>query len=523
MTTYNNAIDRLAYWASIDPNKMAVRLIDSDTTMGLSYGELDARANVMAQWLLSQGLQEGDSFAFVMENQPDLCALAWAARRTGLYYTPVSTHLHAEEIAYILQDCGARMVVATPHTIGLVPDASQWHGLRFVMADEAQTAPDFVPVFPALRAFQPGVSLPQRKVGRDFLYSSGTTGKPKGIKRPMTAFNDRFQDAYDAVVWREFFQFGRDCVYLTMAPLYHAAPLRSVMRSIDWGGSNIVASRFDAEQALQLIAQYQVTISQWVPTMMVRLLALPEALRRNADVSSMKVAIHAAAPCPPDIKQRMIDWWGPIWYEYYGGSEGIGLTALDSHEWLKHPGSVGKAKLGTVHIKNEHGQTLPVGEQGHIYFSGTPRFSYHNDPVKTEASYDASGCATFGDIGHVDQEGYLYISGRRTDLILSGGVNIYPQEIENLLATHPAVADVAVIGVPHPEFGEEVKAVVRLYDPSLASPALAHALIDHCRAHIAHLKCPRSVDFVASLPRLENGKMYKRLLITQYSEPSAAH
>jgi len=522
METYSNAIDRLAHWAMVEPDRVAVRLVDGASTTHLSYGELDARANIMAQWLLGLGLQEGDGFAFIMENQPELFALAWAARRTGLYYTPISTHLRAEEIAYVLKDCGARMVVATPQTIPLIPEASQWDGLRFVMAADAGPQPEFVPVIPVLEALQ-ARPLPQRKVGRDFLYSSGTTGKPKGIKRPMAAYEDRFKDAYDAVVWREFFGFGRDSVYLTMAPLYHAAPLRSAMRNIDWGGSNIVASRFDAAQALQLIEQYRVTISQWVPTMMVRLLALPETVRNAADLSSMHAAIHAAAPCPPDIKRRMIDWWGPVWYEYYGGSEGVGLTALDSREWLERPGSVGRAKLGSIHIKDEQGRELPAGEQGSIYFSGTPRFSYHNDPVKTEAAYDANGWATFGDIGHVDQDGYLYISGRRVDLILSGGVNIYPQEIENVLAAYPAVADVAVIGVPHSEYGEEVKAVVLLHDASLASPQLGLALIEHCRRQISNLKCPRSVDFVSSLPRLENGKIYKRLLMNQYGRQTVVH
>ncbi|NYT63816.1 AMP-binding protein [Alcaligenaceae bacterium] len=521
MNTYSDAIDRLAYWATTDPGKTAVCLIDGECATSLNFGELDARANVLAQWLVSLGLQEGDGIAFVMENQPDLIALAWAARRAGVYYTPVSTHLQTEEIAYILQDCGASMVVATPQTAALIPDAAQLDCQRYLMAHEASALPGFIPVYSALSAFHEGGALPQRKVGRDFLYSSGTTGRPKGIKRPMAAFEDRFKDSYDAVVWREFFQFGRDCVYLTMAPLYHAAPLRSVMRCIDWGGSNIVASRFDAKRSLQLIAQYRVTISQWVPTMMVRLLALPATVRNSADLSSMKVAIHAAAPCPPDIKRRIIDWWGPVWYEYYGGSEGIGLTAIDSQEWLARPGSVGKAKLGTIHIKNELGQEMAVGQQGHIWFSGTPPFSYHNNPDKTAAAYDASGCASFGDIGHVDADGYLYISGRRTDLILSGGVNIYPQEIENLLAAHPAVADVAVIGVPHPEFGEEVKAVVLLYDQAQANTELEQELVDYCRKHIAHLKCPRSVDFVQSLPRLENGKIYKRLLMKQYSEQAA--
>lgn len=514
-----DTIDRLAHWARVCPEKAAVRLVDGDTVTTLTYRELDARANVLAQWLIDAGLQQGEGIALLMENHPDLFALAWGARRAGLYYTPVSTHLNAGEVDYILRDCGARLLVATRKTAAQVPPLDLWDGARHLLDGQAD---GFESMAPALAAYTAGAALPERAVGRDFLYSSGTTGRPKGIKRPLAPFADRFRDAYDAVVWRELFGFGAESTYLTMAPLYHAAPLRSCMRNIDWGGSNIVASRFDAERALQLITQYKVTHSQWVPTMMVRLLALPDAVRADADLSSMRVAIHAAAPCPPEVKRRMIDWWGPVWYEYYGGSEGIGLTAIDSEQWLRKPGSVGRAQLGVIHIKDDAGQELPVGEQGRIWFSGTPRFQYHNDRVKTDAAYDAEGCATFGDIGHVDEEGDLFISGRRTDLILSGGVNIYPQEIENLLATYPGISDVAVIGVPHAEFGEEVKAVVELADPTQASPALADALIAYCRQHIAGLKCPRSVDFVAALPRLENGKLYKRFLIDEYAKSATA-
>ncbi|MDM0053368.1 AMP-binding protein [Variovorax sp. J22R115] len=512
------AIDRLAHWAQVCPEKVAVRLVDGDAVTSLTYRELEARASVVAQWLIGLGLREGEGIALLMENRPDLFALAWGARRAGLYYTPVSTHLNPGEVEYILRDCGAQLLVATQKTASLVPKDGTWHGARYLLDGQAD---GFESMVPALARYAPGAALPERMVGRDFLYSSGTTGKPKGIKRPLVPFANRFQDAYDAVVWREFFQFGANSIYLTMAPLYHAAPLRSCMRNIDWGGSNIVASRFDAERALHLIAQYRVTHSQWVPTMMVRLLALSDAMRESADLSSMRVAIHAAAPCPPEIKRRMIEWWGPVWYEYYGGSEGVGLTAIDSEQWLRKPGAVGRVQLGVIHIKDDAGHELPVGEQGRIWFSGTPRFQYHNDPAKTAAAYDATGCATFGDIGHVDEEGDLFISGRRTDLILSGGVNIYPQEIENLLAAYPGVSDVAVIGVPHAEFGEEVKAVVELSDPAQAGPALAEALMTYCREHIAHLKCPRSVDFVTALPRLENGKLYKRLLMDEYAKAAA--
>ncbi|MDR2991460.1 MAG: AMP-binding protein [Burkholderiaceae bacterium] len=510
-------IDNLARWAALTPDKTAVYFANGEAVTTLSFAELEARANIYAHWLTAQGFAQEDVLALLMENRLDLLAIAWGARRAGLYYVPVNTHLQSEEIAYILNDCGARTVIATPKTTPLMPAAQDWAGQRYQLTDGAAPAPGFTAIEPLLAAVDARAPLPQRKVGRDFLYSSGTTGRPKGIKRPLTAYADRFKDGYEAVLWREFFGFGQDTVYLTMAPLYHAAPLRSVMRNIEWGGSSIIASRFDAALALSLIERYRATHSQWVPTMMFRMLSLPDAVRRKADVSSMKVAIHAAAPCPPDVKRRMIAWWGPVWYEYYGGSEGIGLTATRSTDWLGRPGTVGRALLGQVHIKDDQGQELPTGQQGYIWFSGTPRFVYHNAPEKTAAAYDASGCATFGDLGHIDAEGYLYLSGRRTDLILSGGVNIYPQEIENLLATYPGVTDVAVIGIPHPEYGQEVKAVVQLEDPAQGSSALEHAIIEHCRVHLAHFKCPHSIDFVTELPRQENGKIYKRLLLNRYA------
>ncbi|MDR2154237.1 MAG: AMP-binding protein [Burkholderiaceae bacterium] len=516
-------IDRLAQWAREQPDKAAVRLIDGEQVRSLSYAELDARSTQAAHWLIALGLRPGDGLALLMENRLDLFVLGWAARRAGLYYTPVSPHLHPSEVAYILNDCEARLLIGTQQTLELArriqtgDETNGWDGLRYLLDGKAA---GWRGVAEELECHPSDAILPQCPLGRDFLYSSGTTGKPKGIKRPLTPYAERMRDSYDAILWREYFGLGRESVYLTMAPLYHAAPLRTVMRNIEWGGASIVTRRFDALAALRIIADWRVTHSQWVPTMMIRMLALPQEVRQAADLSSTQVAIHAAAPCPPDVKRGMIEWWGPVWYEYYGGSESIGLTAIDSAQWLQKPGSVGRAMIGKIHIKDDQGNELPAGRQGHIYFSGTPRFEYHNDPAKTAAAYDAQGCATFGDIGHVDEDGFLFLSGRRTDLILSGGVNIYPQEVENLLATYPGVTDVAVIGVPHPEFGEEVRAVVELVNPADASPELAAALIDFCRQHLAHLKCPRSVDFVQRLPRSENGKLYKRRLMEQYA---AAH
>ncbi|MGQ3031368.1 MAG: AMP-binding enzyme, partial [Ferrovibrionaceae bacterium] len=281
------------------------------------------------------------------------------------------------------------------------------------------------------------------------------------------------------------------------------------------GATVIVMERFDAAAALALIARHRVSHAQWVPTMFVRLLKLPEAQRKAHDLSSLVCAVHAAAPCPIEIKQRMIDWWGPIVWEYYAGTEANGATIISSAEWLTHKGSVGRAVLGEIHVMNDRDEEVAVGEQGVIYFGNGPGFEYLNDPEKTASSRNARGWSTLGDIGRVDAEGYLYLTDRVANMIISGGVNIYPQEIENILICHPGVADVAVIGVPDDEFGEAVKAVVQ---PAAGegSARLADELVALCRDRLAHYKCPRSVDFVDSLPRHPNGKLFKRLLRERY-------
>ncbi|WP_345944763.1 AMP-binding protein [Variovorax sp. dw_954] len=509
-------LDNLERWSLENPAKPAVW--EEDASTPVTYADLHRRSAQVAQWLVSLGLPAGGSIAMLMENRAEFYALCWGARRAGLYYTTISTQLKPAEIAYVMTDCGATLLVTTPKLAALAREVvagSGWAGRVFMLDDEG---PAETSVSAQLARFDPATPLAQRPVGREFLYSSGTSGKPKGIRRPMIAFEDRFKEAYDFAAWRDTYRVTRDSIYLSPAPLYHAAPKRFTNRMIEIGGTVVVMKRFDPEKALALVERHKATHSQWVPTMMIRMLALPEAVRCRYDLSSMRMFIHAAAPCPPDVKRRCIEWWGPVVTEYYGGSESIGLTALYSDEALQRPGSVGRPVLGTVHIVGAGGEALPAGQQGAIYFSGTPRFEYHNDPVKTAAAYDAQGHATYGDIGHVDADGYLYISGRRTDLILSGGVNIYPQEIENLLAGHADVRDVAVIGVPHAEFGEEVKAVIELNDPQAASDELAQALMAFCREHIAHLKCPRSVDFVAQFPRQENGKLYKRVLMERYAQ-----
>ncbi|MEX3945021.1 AMP-binding protein [Paraburkholderia sp. BR10937] len=493
----------------------------------ITYKELDERAERIAHWLLGLGLQPGDGIALLFENHPALAVIAIGAERAGLYYTPISIQLKTREAAHVLKDCGARVLIVSQAmhelAVTLVAEGAAQDVACFV-AGAAHALPGFASLEAALAgviASAPLPPLPPLPRGRDFLYSSGTTGLPKGIRKPLVPFEQRDADDTETAAWRKTFGFDADSVYLSTAPLYHAAPLRYLMRVLHTGGRAIVLQKFDAVAALDAIARYRVTHSQWVPTMFIRLLNLPGTTRALYDVSSLRVAIHAAAPCPPHIKEQMIAWFGPVIYEYYAGSESVGLTAIDSGEWLAHRGSVGRSKYGQIHIVDDEDHELPVGEIGRVFFEGGPAFEYHNDPVKTRSVYNRHGWATYGDIGHVDAEGYLYLSDRRVDLIISGGVNVYPQEIENVLAEHPAVADAAVIGVPHPEFGEAVKAVVQPRERDAASPRLAEELIAFCRERLSHIKVPRSVEFEEALPRHDNGKLLRRLLKERYRQPVA--
>ena len=488
----------------------AVACVMHETGERITWRELEAGSRHCAHLLLSAGLRQGDVVAVFMENHRRYLEILWAARRIGLYYTTISVHLKPEEVSYILRDSGARALFtsAAMADVACALDAPAL-ALR-VMLDGASAG--FEDYAAALARVPASAALPQTPEGSDFLYSSGTTGRPKGIRRPLAQL--AAHDLQRSDLWWK--RFDEQSVYLSTAPMYHAAPVRWNMSVLRAGGTCVLMARFDAERALEAIERHRVTHAQWVPTMFIRLLRLPEDVRRRHDLSSMKVAIHAAAPCPVEVKRAMIDWWGPILVEYYSGTEAVGRTSLDSIEWLAHPGSVGRPELGEIHIVGDDGAELGPGEIGTVFFSGVPPFEYHNDPERTREAYDHRGWASIGDVGYVDADGYLYLTDRRSHMIISGGVNIYPQEAENVLATHPAVADVAVIGVPDPEFGESVKAVIVLLDPGAASQDLARELIDHCRARISSIKCPRSVDFAESLPRTETGKLLKRLLRDQY-------
>jgi len=507
--------DILSRQAQTDPQGVAYRMLGSGEVV--TWQALEQRSRRCAAMLLAQGLGSGDGIAVFLDNHLRYFEILWAAHRIGLYYTTVSCHLKAAEVLHIVNDCGAKALFTSLSVLAdadaLVQGTAHLHRMALDGA-----APGFDDYETALQAISPDVVLPATPEGTDFCYSSGTTGMPKGIKRDLATANQHFVAAPSARTrWKAF---DSNTVYLSTAPFYHTAPVRWNMNVMRQGGSCVLMEKFDANAALAAIERFGVTHSQWVPTMFIRMLRLPDEQRLAHDLSSLRYAIHAAAPCPVWVKQAMIDWWGPILVEYYSGTELVGRTSLSSTEWLAHPGSVGLAEFGAVHIVGEDGQAMPIGQPGVVWFSGGPTFEYHGDPVKTQQAYNANGWATYGDIGYLDAEGYLYLTDRLANMIVSGGVNIYPQEAENVLVQHPAVHDVAVVGVPNDEFGEEVKAVVQLRPGFDGSPALERELITWCRDRLSNLKCPRSVDFVASLPRTETGKLLKRDVKRAYWLPA---
>lgn len=505
-------------WAARQPDKPV--LIEAETGRAVTASALEQRVQRIALWLVSRGLQGGDTIALVLENRLEVIELALAARRAGLYYTAVSTHLTPSEVAYILRDCDARLVFVSSRTQGLLSALEGQSDMARLSVDP--DVPGCIDLRSVVEAVAPTGALPPRPIGRDLLYSSGTTGRPKGVRRALIAYEDRDKPDPEVLGWQKAFGFDEHTIYLSPAPLYHAAPLRYVIRTLLMGGTCVVMSKFDPALALALIERYRVTHSQWVPTMFSRLLQLPPEVRHRHDLRTLRMAIHAAAPCPVAVKQAMLDWWGDVIYEYYAGSEAAGTTFIAPQEWRQHPGSVGRALSGKVHIVDDEGQELPAGQIGRIYFSGVANFEYLNDPEKTREAYNERGWATYGDIGHLTPEGYLYLSDRRADLILSGGVNVYPQEIENVLAEHPAVQDVAVFGVPDADLGEVPKAVVCLHPGHVPDAELAAKLMAFCADRLARQKWPRTVVFEAELPRLETGKLLRRVLKERFRDTPLA-
>lgn len=494
--------------AAAQPDHLAVVMAGSGRT--LTYRELDDRSAALASALHARGLGRGDVVAMLTTNAAECFEIYWACLRSGLYITPVNRALSADEVAYIVTDSGARALIVSAD----LP----------VAADVLERLPDLENAF-AFDGELPGfesydallANAPERLAdqprGADMMYSSGTTGRPKGVKQAMLPIQvDQPGDPIVGLLGGPF-KVGPQDVYLQPAPIYHAAPLKWSGAVHALGGTVVMMEKFDAEAALAAIETHRVTCAQFVPTMFVRMLQLPEETRAGYDHSTLRLAVHAAAPCPPEVKEAMIDWWGPVVFEYYGSTEQNGITFISSPEWLTKRGSVGKAMIGVAHICDDAGRELPPGEVGTVYFERETRpFEYHNDPAKTaEATHPEHDTWTaVGDLGYLDEDGYLFLTDRKAFTIISGGVNIYPAEIEAVLTLHPKVFDIAVIGVPDAEMGQSVKAVVQLKDPADATAETEQELIAHVRERIAHFKAPRSVSFVDEIPRLPTGKLLKR-------------
>ncbi len=491
------------------PGKTACVLAETGESM--TYAEMEASANQGARLMRELGLKRGDVVAAVLDNGFETFRIAWAAQRVGVFLTSLSTKSSVGDLAYILKDADARLVITSDRLAASVKDAMTGLDLDAYAITGAGGLKDWT----AARSTLSAAPLEDAAPGTDMLYSSGTTGRPKGV-RPTLPEGPLDGATPLMAMGRDLYGMNEDTVYLSTSPLYHAAPLRWAMTVHRLGGAVIIMDQFDAEQALALIERYRVTASTWVPTHFVRILKLPDDVRTRYDLSSMKAAVHAAAPCPVPVKQAMIEWWGPIIHEYYSGTETCGITALSADEWLAKPGSVGRAVLGKVRILDDQFHEQPTGMIGEVFFADGPAFAYHNDPEKTARAHSPQGWATLGDIGRLDEDGYLFLTDRKGFMIISGGVNIYPQEIENLLITHPGVADVAVIGAPDEEMGERVVAVVQPANWFDAGPTLAEALTRMAREQLGGVKTPRQIDFRQTLPREPTGKLLKRLIRDEY-------
>lgn len=479
----------------------------------ISFGELYGRSQSVAAALHEAGLRRGDGVALVLPNRPEFFEITWGCQLSGLYYTAVNTHFTPDEVAYVIGDSEAKAVfvdVSMTELVAHIRSVNPGVGIHVVVGGEVAGWHSYE------RALAGAKQAPAHADGSEMLYSSGTTGRPKAVRRPLPADgNGSWAQAVLEMALIHKYGMTPSSVYLSPAPLYHAAGVNYTMAVNRVGAASIIMGKFDAEAVLQLIETHRVTHAQFVPTMFVRMLKLPESTRRKYDVSSLQCVIHAAAPCPVDVKHQMMDWFGPIIHEYYGGTEGFAGTTIGPLEWLAHPGSVG-IPMTTVHVVGEDGAELPVGESGELFFEGGPDFEYFKDPAKTASVYNERGWRTLGDMGRIDADGYLYLTDRSTFMIVSGGVNIYPQEVENLLIMHPKLVDAAVFGVPNDEFGEEVKAVVQPAAGIAPGPELEADLIGYCRTHLATYKCPRTIEFDAQLPRDPNGKLYKRRIRDKY-------
>jgi long-chain acyl-CoA synthetase len=503
--------------AARDPQRPAIIMAASGLV--LTYGQLDAGSNRLAHLFRSQGLKRLDHYSVFMENNAEYTEVCMAGERTGLYYTCINSYLKVEELAYILENSRSQILITSPSRLeiakaamGRVPRVK----LCLVVGAHELPVADNVHAYETAVAKFPDTPVSDERLGTSMLYSSGTTGRPKGILRPLA------DEAPSHVMplfgfLAKLWQAREGMVHLSPAPLYHSAPLANLAVVLRTGGTAVVMEHFDPEHFLALVEKYRVTHTQLVPTMFSRMLKLPEAERTRHNLSSLEFAVHAAAPCPVQVKEQMIDWWGPIIHEYYGATEGLGFTACNSQEWLAHRGTVGRVLMGDLHILTEDMRPAPKGESGEVWFKTASPFEYFDDPERTAQARSADGTmSTVGDVGYIDDGGFLHLTDRSTFMIISGGVNIYPQECENLLITHPLVMDAAVFGVPNEDLGEEVKAVVQLIPGVSQSAQITEQLIAFCAEHLARHKCPRSFDFVDELPRLPTGKLYKKPLRDAY-------
>ena len=507
--------------AATAPDRAAVVMATSGRRS--TYAELEDRSVRLAHVFRAAGLGVGDTVALLADNRIEAFEVYWAAIRSGLYLTAVNRHLSAGEVDYIVRDSRAKVLVVSDELADLVGELGEQPNVVLRLAFDG-SLPGFDDYGSALARSSPEEPADQPH-GADLLYSSGTTGRPKGVRVPLPERQVGEPGDLLTPVLEGLYGFGPEMVYLSPAPVYHAAPLRFAAAVHKLGGTVVMMERFESEAALRAIEQCGVTHSQWVPTMFVRMLKLDDAVRARYDLSTHRVAIHAAAPCPVQVKRAMIDWWGPVLYEYYASTEGIGMTFIDSREWLEKPGSVGRAALGTVRICGDGGEELPAGSTGTVYFEREDEtaFEYLGDPDKTRSARHPrhANWFTTDDVGHVDEDGYLFLTDRKSFMIISGGVNIYPQEVEDVLALHPALVDVAVIGVPDEEMGEAVRAVVQPAPDVEPGPELEGQLLEYVRARIARYKAPRAVDFVDELPRTPTGKLVKGELRRRYAGASA--
>ena len=499
-------------WAAGTPDKPALVMAGSGRT--LTYAELDERSLRLAHVLQDAGLGVGDVVALLSDNRPEAYEAYWAALRSGLYITAVNHHLSAAEVSYIVRDCGAKALLVSPAKADLAAalDVAPLHV-------DSSTVLTFDGDYEEALAAASTEPLAAQPHGDDLLYSSGTTGRPKGIKPPLPAISVDEPGYIYPMVFGSLYGFDEETVYLSPAPVYHAAPLRfgGVIHAL--GGTLVMMERFDAEGALRAIERHRVTHTQMVPTMFVRMLKLPDDVRASYDVGSLRTVVHAAAPCPVDVKRRMIEWFGPIIHEYYASTESNGATFIDSQSWLERPGSVGTALMGVIRICGDDDSLLGPGEVGTVYFEREQRtFSYHNDPERTASTQhpEHDTWTTVGDLGYLDEDGYLFLTDRKAFMIISGGVNIYPQEIEDLFSLHPAVTDIAVIGVPDDEMGERVVAFVEVAASATPGDELAAELTAYAREHIARFKVPKEFHFRDELPRTPTGKMVKGKLREEY-------